>query len=209
MSQEVLAFRSGLDRSYVSSVESAQRNISILNIEKIATALQVSVAYMFSDERFSANLTYQQKDFAIPFLERFKYQLDNEKKVLSFQVDGLLTAANVDYMSCTLLGICSAFGKGELNVLVDHRDMKASDGEAVVYSPVVAEKAVLFQQELAIYSKKVVALCNSEYMVQQLDHVAIISGIHKKATHLFGQDMVSKAFELLDINGNELIKKAK
>ncbi|GAA3403438.1 hypothetical protein GCM10020370_19160 [Paenibacillus hodogayensis] len=184
--------------------------MSIVNIERIATALNISIAYFFSNERFLAEPAYQQKDFTIPFLERFGYSLDSDKKVLSFQVHGLLTGANVEYMSKTLIGICSSFGKDELSILVDHRDMKAADGEIAVYSPEVAEKAIQFQQELTIYGKKVVALCNSDYMVQQLNHVALQSGIHEKATHLFNQDtaMVGKAFELLDINGNDLIKAA-
>ena len=33
----------GLDRSYIASVENGKRNISIVNIEKIAHALKVSV----------------------------------------------------------------------------------------------------------------------------------------------------------------------
>lgn len=211
MSQEVLAQRAQLDRTYISSVERGDRNVSIINIERIAAALNVTIEYLFSSERFSTNPAYLQKDFTVPFLERFKYHLDNEKKVLSFQVHGLLTGINVDSMSRTLLGICSAYGKDELSVLVDHRDMRASDGEAVVYSPEVSERAILFQQELTIYSKKVVALCNSEFMVQQLNHVAHQSGILEKASHLYDQDkvMVEKAFELLDINGNELIKTAR
>jgi transcriptional regulator with XRE-family HTH domain len=208
MSQEMLAHRTGLDRTYISGVERGDRNVSLINIERIAAALYVSIEYIFSAEQFSTNPAYLKKEFTVPFLERFKFQLDSENKVLAFQVHGLLTGANVDYMSATLLGICSAFGKGELNVLVDHREMKAADGEPVVYSPEVAGRAVVFQQELAAYSKRVVALCSSEFMVHQLNHVAKESGIYEKAKHLFGQDkeMVGKAYELLDINGNELIK---
>ncbi|OME71498.1 hypothetical protein BSK65_10685 [Paenibacillus odorifer] len=206
MSQEILAYRSGLDRTYISGVERGERNISIVNIEKIAAALQVTVEYMFSAERFKDPPAYQQKDFIVPFGERFKYHIDNEKKVLAFQVHGLLTAQNVEHMSKTLLGICNAFGKGELNVLVDHREMADSSGEIAVYSPEVAERAVIFQEQLINYSKKVVALCNSEFMVQQLNHVAQTSGIIEKATHLFENDMVDRAYSLLDINGNDLIK---
>ena len=52
MSQKVLAYSADLDRSYIASVESGQRNVSIVNIEKIATALGVSVKEFFNDESF-------------------------------------------------------------------------------------------------------------------------------------------------------------
>ena len=73
---------------------------------------------------------------------------------------------------------------------------RTPDGEIAVYSPEVAERAVIFQQELLKYSKRVVALCNSEYMVQNLNHVATQSGIIYKATHLYGKDkeMVGRAY---------------
>ncbi len=53
---------------------------------------------------------------------------------------------------------------------------------------------------------KVVCLSNSSFMVQNLNHVAKASGIYEKATHLFEKDMIDKAYSILDINGNELIK---
>jgi len=55
ISQELLAERAGLDRTYMSGVERGERNISIVNIEKIAAALNVSIEYLFSSERFSTN----------------------------------------------------------------------------------------------------------------------------------------------------------
>ncbi|HYV38095.1 MAG TPA: helix-turn-helix transcriptional regulator [Gemmataceae bacterium] len=43
ISQEKLADLAGLHRTYVSSVERGNRNISILNIEKLAKALHVAM----------------------------------------------------------------------------------------------------------------------------------------------------------------------
>ncbi|MBX2974403.1 MAG: helix-turn-helix domain-containing protein, partial [Flavobacteriales bacterium] len=43
MSQKDLAYEADLDRSYIASVENGQRNVSIVNIEKIAMALGVSL----------------------------------------------------------------------------------------------------------------------------------------------------------------------
>jgi transcriptional regulator with XRE-family HTH domain len=46
-SQEALAFACGLDRTYVGGVERGERNISLVNIHKIAGALRVSVRELF------------------------------------------------------------------------------------------------------------------------------------------------------------------
>ena len=50
LSQERLALRCGLDRTYVGGVERGERNISIVNIEKIARALGLSLRDLFDDE---------------------------------------------------------------------------------------------------------------------------------------------------------------
>ncbi len=48
ISQEELADLAGLDRTYITSVECGKRNISIVNIEKLTNALQVSLKEFFS-----------------------------------------------------------------------------------------------------------------------------------------------------------------
>lgn len=52
MSQKDLAYTADLDRSYIASIENGQRNVSIVNIEKIATALGVSIKELFNDDKF-------------------------------------------------------------------------------------------------------------------------------------------------------------
>lgn len=52
MSQKDLAYTADLDRSYIASVENGKRNISIVNIEKIAVALSVTIKEFFNDGEF-------------------------------------------------------------------------------------------------------------------------------------------------------------
>ena len=52
MSQKDLAYSADLDRSYIASVENGQRNISIVNIEKVSTAFGVTLTEFFSNDRF-------------------------------------------------------------------------------------------------------------------------------------------------------------
>ena len=53
MSQKDLAYTADLDRSYIASIENGQRNVSIVNIEKIATALNVTLKEFFKDAQFN------------------------------------------------------------------------------------------------------------------------------------------------------------
>lgn len=50
ISQEELAYRCGLHRTYISDVERCNRNISIDNIEKIANALSVLPSDLLKEE---------------------------------------------------------------------------------------------------------------------------------------------------------------
>ena len=48
ISQEKLAELAALDRTYINSVENGRRNISIINIEKIVNALDISLKDFFN-----------------------------------------------------------------------------------------------------------------------------------------------------------------
>lgn len=53
MSQKDLAYTADLDRSYIASIENGQRNVSIINVEKIAIALNVTLKEFFNDAEFN------------------------------------------------------------------------------------------------------------------------------------------------------------
>ncbi len=49
ISQEKLALKADLDRTYIAGVESGKRNLSIKSLEKIILALEVSFEEFFKD----------------------------------------------------------------------------------------------------------------------------------------------------------------
>ena len=49
LSQEEFAYRAGLDRTYIGGVERGERNLSLINIIKIADALSMDVKDLFDD----------------------------------------------------------------------------------------------------------------------------------------------------------------
>jgi transcriptional regulator with XRE-family HTH domain len=48
ISQEELSFRADLHRTYIGMIERGEKNITIVNIEKIAKALEVSIDKLMS-----------------------------------------------------------------------------------------------------------------------------------------------------------------
>ena len=47
LTQEELAHLCELDRTYIGGIERGERNVSLLNIQKIATALKINIKEMF------------------------------------------------------------------------------------------------------------------------------------------------------------------
>lgn len=53
LTQEKLAFKSGVDKTYINEVENGKRNISIINLEKIIIALNSSFKDFFTTNTFN------------------------------------------------------------------------------------------------------------------------------------------------------------
>lgn len=51
ISQEELSFRSELHRTYISSIELGKRNVSLVNIEKLAKALECEIIDFFTNTK--------------------------------------------------------------------------------------------------------------------------------------------------------------
>lgn len=49
LSQEELAFRSGLNRNYISDIERGTRNISLKSISKISQGLGINISELFKN----------------------------------------------------------------------------------------------------------------------------------------------------------------
>lgn len=53
ISQEELASLSGLHRTYIGAIERGERNVSLNNVEKIASSLEVMVIDLLKDQEAS------------------------------------------------------------------------------------------------------------------------------------------------------------
>lgn len=53
LTQEDLALKAGLDRTYINSIENGRRNVSIINLHKIVSSLDLSLSDFFNSSHFS------------------------------------------------------------------------------------------------------------------------------------------------------------
>ena len=56
LTQEALSFKAEVDKTYVNEVENGKRNVSIINLEKIVLALEVSVTEFFAHPVFAEKI---------------------------------------------------------------------------------------------------------------------------------------------------------
>jgi transcriptional regulator with XRE-family HTH domain len=56
LSQEKLALKAGIDRTYLAGIESGKRNATITSIEKIVNALEISLREFFD---FDSDVDYK------------------------------------------------------------------------------------------------------------------------------------------------------
>lgn len=49
LSQEELAYKAGLHRTYIGMIERAEKNITLVNIKKLANALNVELKVLFEN----------------------------------------------------------------------------------------------------------------------------------------------------------------
>ncbi|WP_245855980.1 helix-turn-helix domain-containing protein [Paenibacillus rigui] len=207
MSQEVLAIRSGLDRSYIGGVERGERNVSLQNIEKITNALDVDTSYFFDDERFALHSAYLKSEYNKALSERFAYHIDFDHQVIAWQVKGVLNVNDVNKICFDLKLACTYLTKGHIKLLIDNRGMM-TNGQPFVFTPEVNEKNEELQRWMFPHCKKVVVLCNSKLMKNQLDRLATRSGINSISLHLFGKNssqVIQEAYQFLEIPNNQLI----
>jgi transcriptional regulator with XRE-family HTH domain len=52
VSQESLAYKADVDRTYMTDIENGRRNVSIENLEKIITALEITIPKFFDSDYF-------------------------------------------------------------------------------------------------------------------------------------------------------------
>ena len=52
LSQEALAYKAEVDRTYVTDVENGRRNVSVEILERIIKALEVSITEFFNSKEF-------------------------------------------------------------------------------------------------------------------------------------------------------------
>lgn len=206
MTQEVLAIRAELDRSYVGAIERGEKNVSLVNIEKLANAMGIDLYYLFEDERFATRLALVKKELKKPLDSRFTCLVSLEHHIIWLRITGPLSKSDVELISKNIKSQTLLLTKGEIKMLIDNRLM-VKEGQSFVFTPEAYDVWEDLQIWLLPYLKKVAVLCNSKFMKNQLERVAHRSGVSKISTRIYNEDLEAgdkEAFSFLDITENHL-----
>ncbi|MDN7246488.1 helix-turn-helix domain-containing protein [Planococcus shenhongbingii] len=194
ITQEALATRAELDRSYVGAIERGEKNLSLLNIEKLSNALDVNLSYLFEHERFTPRSALLKKEFKRPLESRFTYNIDLVQQVILWRITGPIKENEARRIAQTIKSLALLLKKGEIKLLVDNQAM-VMDGEPFVFTPEVYDVWEELLNWLLPYMKKAAILCNSTFMQNQLDRLAKRSGIAEISKHIFSEDLESNLRE--------------
>ncbi len=80
MSQESLALKSDLDRTYVTSIENGKRNVSIVNLERLSNALGYSLKELFDSPEFEPIIYHPNSLYAKNTNKKVGKVAENEPK---------------------------------------------------------------------------------------------------------------------------------
>jgi CheY-like chemotaxis protein/DNA-binding XRE family transcriptional regulator len=112
ISQEELAGRAGLHRTYICDVERGARNVTLQSIEKLAHALEVSVSTLLSYSRESQNKPGTEKFVAEDLIDILYVEDDPEDVKLA--IEGLKGITNrIHVVRDGLAAIQFLFGTGQ------------------------------------------------------------------------------------------------
>ncbi|MBB6637514.1 helix-turn-helix domain-containing protein [Cohnella thailandensis] len=187
MSQDMLAARSGLDRTYIGGVERGERNISLKNIELLCNTLDIDIRYFFDQERFSLNSAQLKRELERPLKERFFYRVDSERNLITWQVVGALSVDEIKGIVAELKAACRPLRLGKVKLLIDNRRMM-SKGQPLVFQHEITERWEELQRWFLPRCEEVVVLCNSRFMQNQMNRLAKRSGIIAVQKSLFRED---------------------
>lgn len=208
MTQEALAIRAELDRSYVGAIERGEKNVSLVNIEKLANAMGIDLYYLFEDERFATRLALVKKELKKPLDSRFTCLVNPEDHIIWLKITGPLSKNDVEHISKHVKSQTLLLKKGKVKMLIDNRLM-VKEGQSFVFTPESYDAWEELQTWLLPYLEKAAVLCNSKFMKNQLERLANRSGVSRISIRIYNENLEAgnkEALSFLGIAENQLVQ---